>query len=233
MAEKLTFEYFAGEQRTPEWFKLRLGKVTASRLVDWLAVSKAKAKGGAPLKARLDYEKELMFERQFDTSFETYVTPAMQDGIDFEDFARKQYEKITGNKVEECGAWYNDIFMASPDGTVGDDGLLEIKVLKDTKFTEVLATGVVDGHWKQIQGQLWASGRKWCDYVAINLNTRKVKIIRVERDEEEIAWIELTLSEKLVVEPLDTANVFDFVDEVPAGIAEAAERANNIGDGWL
>lgn len=229
----MQYEYFGGAQRSPEWFKLRLGRVTASRLVDWLAVSKAAKTQGQPLKARLDYEKELMFERQFGTSFETYVTPAMQDGIDFEDFARKQYEKITGNKVEECGAWYNEMFVASPDGTVAADGLLEIKVLKDTSFTEVLATGVPDKHWKQIQGQLGASGKKWCDYVAINLNTRKVAIIRVERDDEFIEWIELTLSEKLVVGELSTSNVFDFVDEVPEAIAEAAVRVNNIGDGWL
>lgn len=224
------FEYYAGAQRTPEWFKLRLGKVTASRLVDWLAVSKAKATPGAPLKPRLDYEKELKFERQFGVSYDNYITAAMQDGIDFEDFARVQYEKITKTLAEPCGAWYNDSFMASPDGTVGADGLLEIKVLKDTSFTEVLATGVPDKHFKQIQGQIWASGRKWCDYVAINLNTRKIKIVRVERDDEFIQWIELTLTEKLVAAELDTSNVYDFVDAIPENLTAAVER--DITNGW-
>ena len=236
------FEYFGGAQRSPEWFKLRLGKATASRLVDWLAVSKAEKTKGAPLKPRLDYEKELMFERQFGVSFDNYVTPAMQDGVDFEDFARRQYEKIMKTIVYECGAWYNDAFVASPDGVIylegstdqGDrnkvDGLLEIKVLKDTKFTEVLATGVLDPHWKQIQGQLWASGAKWCDYVVINLNTKKIKIIRVERDEEFIEWIELTLTEQLVSGALDTENVYDFIDAIPADLEAAVER--DLTGGW-
>ena len=228
----MDFEYFGGMQKSPEWFALRLGKVTASRLVDWLAVSKAKATLGAPLKPRLDYEKELLFERQFGVSYDNFVTPAMQEGIDFENFARQQYEKISGIPVDECGAWYNDVFVASPDGVMRDAqnrviGLLEIKVLRDTSFTEVLVSGVPDKHYKQIQGQLWASGAEWCDYVAINLNTRKIKIIRVERDQEMIDWIELTLTEKLVTAELDTENVYDFMDELPENL-----ETEPITEGW-
>lgn len=194
------FQYFAGEQRSPEWFKLRLGKVTASKLKDWLAVSKgrgnAKVGAGAPLKGRLDYEKELMFERQFGVSFENFVSKAMQDGIDFETFVIEQYEKQTGTTVYAVGGWYNDFFMASPDGGIGNpedvaqgivEGIVEVKVLKDTKFTAVLmadpsithnipnldekgepvvdakgkpvplGTSVLEDHWKQVQGQLRAT----------------------------------------------------------------------------
>lgn len=206
----MKFEYFAGEQRTPEWFELRRGKVTASRLEDWLSVSKAKNTPGKPLKARLDYEKEIMFERTFGKSFDNYVTPAMQDGIDYEGFARDEYTRITGNKVEEVGAWYNEYFCASPDGSVGADGLIEIKVLKDNSFCDVLMEGVPSKHWKQCQGQLWASGRKWCDYVAINLNTGKLKIVRVLPDPEFHEWLELAVPEKLTVEPFSDKDVHDL-----------------------
>jgi len=99
----MKFKYFAGEQRSPEWFKLRLGKVTASRLEDWLAVSKAKKTEGKPLKKRLDYEKELLFERKFGVSFENFVTKPMQDGIDYEPFVREQYSQIRGVPVETVG----------------------------------------------------------------------------------------------------------------------------------
>ena len=243
MATTTKFEYFAGEQRSPEWFKLRLGRVTASRLVDWLAVSKAAKTLNQPLKPRLDYEKELQFERQFGISYESYVTPAMQDGIDFEDFARKQYEKIVSTTVRECGAWYSDNFVASPDGIIpgvkdmepggpATFGILEIKVLKDTSFTEVLASGVPDKHFKQIQGQLWASGAKYCDYAVINLNTRKIKIIRVERDEEFIEWIELTLTEKFVAQELDATNVYDFVDEIPKELEATVKQELDFTRGW-
>jgi predicted phage-related endonuclease len=224
----MKFEYFAGQQRTPEWFELRRGKVTASRLDDWLSVSKAKTGMGKPLKKRLDYEKELLFERQFGVSYENFVSAAMQDGIDFEVFARQQYEKITGNVVREVGCWYNDLFVASPDGAVDPyeikndsyyEGLIEIKVLKDNSFTDVLTDGVPEKHWRQIQGQLWAAGSKWCDYVAINLNTKKMKIIRVEADTEFQEYLELSLNESLVVAEFDGDQLFDFVDALPEGVA--------------
>lgn len=211
----MKFEYSDAPQKSPEWHKLRIGKITASRLGDWLAVSKAKNSIGKPLKPRLDYEKELMFERQFNTGFETWVSDAMQDGIDFEMFARRQYEKITGSIVLECGCWYSDLFVASPDGTVGDDGLVEIKVLRDNSFSSVLEEGVPDKHWKQIQGQLWASGRKWCDYVAINLNTKKIKIIRVLPDAEFHEWLELAVPEPLTVQPFSNEQLYDFADAIP------------------
>lgn len=213
----MKFEYFAGEQRTEPWYQLRLGKPTASRLADWLAVSKAKTGAGKPLKARLDYEKELIFERKFGVAFEHYVNSAMQDGIDFEDFLLRQYEKIKGVTVVPVGAWYNDQFLASPDGGVADEGIVEAKVLKDNSFADVLVDGVPDKHWKQIQGQLFASKRKWCDYIAGSLSTKKVKIIRVLPDPEFHEYLELALQESLVTADFDEKELFDFVDVLPEG----------------
>lgn len=224
----MKFQYFAGEQRTPEWFKLRLGKVTASQLHAWLAVSKAKGKEGKPLKARLDYEKELLFERKFNTSFERFVTDAMQDGIDYEAFARQEYMRVTGNTVKECGAWYSDFFVASPDGDVEDaqvsePGLLEIKIVKDNTFSDILTDGVPDKWMKQVQGQMWASGRKWTDFVAVNFNTKKLKIIRVEADPEEHKWFELAIVEDFHLDDqiFDDSQLYD----IKQGEPEAEEFA--------
>lgn len=183
----MDFQYSAAPQRSPEWFRLRRGKVTASRLEDWLSVSRAKGKEGEPLKARTDYEKELSFERQFDVNYNNYVTEAMLDGIELEQFAREQYQRITGNKVDEVGCFYSDKFVASPDGIVsnvktGEKGLLEIKVLRDASFMEVLSNGVLPAHYKQIQGCLLASGLDWCDYVTLNLTTKKIDIIEIKKD---------------------------------------------------
>lgn len=230
----MKFEYFGGEQRTPEWYKIRIGKVTASRLGDWLAVSKAKGKEGTPLKKRFDYEKELLFERTFNTTFEKFVSQPMLDGVNFEDFARTQYEKICKVVVKPCGAWYNEFFCASPDGAIegGKDnlGLLEIKILKDTKFTEVLTEGVPDEHEKQIQGQLWASGRDWCDYVAVNLHTQKLKIIRVLPDKDFHKHLEMSIQEKLSEhESFDTKGVYDFVDVLSA---EEVAKLEQGGSEW-
>jgi hypothetical protein len=213
----MNFSFFEGEQRTPEWYALRLGKVTASRLADWLAVSKAKTGAGKPLKARLDYEKELLFERKFNTSFENFVTDAMQDGIDYEAYARQQYQEIAKNEVSEVGGWYNDYFFASPDGVVGEKGLLEIKIVKDNSFAEILTSGVPDKWWKQVQGQLWASGREWCDFVAVNFNTRKLKIVRVKPDKEFHEWVELAIVEDFHLDDtiFDDSQLYDL-KELPA-----------------
>lgn len=215
--DQMQFEYFGGFQRSPEWFALRLGKITASRLPDWLAVSKAKTGAGKPLKARLDYEKELLFERTFGTSFDRFVTPAMQNGIDFEEFACLQFAKVTGVQVQECGAWHSPIFVASPDRVTDDNGLLEAKVLGDNSFADVLESGVPEKYWQQIQGQLWASKKPHCYFVAINLNTRKIVVIKVEPDEEFHDWLELIVPEPITAELVVSDNVFDFVDALPEG----------------
>lgn len=241
----MKFKYFAGAQRSPAWFELRRGRVTASRLDDWLSVSKAKNGAGKPLKKRLDYERELLFERTFNVSYENFVTPAMQDGIDFEDFARKQYEKITGDTVDEVGCWYNDLFVASPDGAIRmvnsssgliqASGLIEIKVLKDNSFTDVLADGIPEKHWRQIQGCLWASGANYSHYVAINLNTRKLKIITVRPDQEFFDYLELSLQESLVVAEFPKDDVYDFVDAIPEGMEVPLmlqDNSDNNFEGW-
>lgn len=209
----MTFKHFEGEQRSPEWFALRLGKVTASRLEDWLAVSKAKASLGKPLKPRLDYERELVFERQFGVSFTFFTTPAMQQGIDFEDYARDEYVKLTGNKVEQTGAFYNDYFVASPDGLIGKDGMLEIKVVGDNSFADILANGVPSKYWKQMQGQMWAADRKWCDFWAINLSTRRGKLIRVTPDKEFQEWLELAIPEPVTVPEYEADGMFELPDD--------------------
>lgn len=218
----MKFQYFAGEQRTTEWFDKRLGKPSASNLSRWMAVSK---RDGKPLKARLDYERELMFERTFGVPFEKFNSLAMQEGIDFEELGREQYTKITGRKVVPVGCWYNEWFAASPDGGVEDEGIVEIKWLKDTNWTEVLATqDPMPDHQYQVQGQLFASGRKWCDYVACNMHTKKVIILRIEPDKEFHKEIEQSLKSAWSVEPFNKQNVFDIKDELPE-IEPAAENA--------
>lgn len=233
----MDFQYSDAPQRSPEWLKLRQGKIGASRLVDWLAVSKAEKTKGKPLKARLDYEKELMFERQFNTSFEVWVSSAMQDGIDLEDFGRKQYEAIKGVTVIEVGCWYNDYFVASPDRKVADDDAgIEIKILKDNSFTEVLFSGVPEKHWDQIQGQLWATGWAYVDYVAVNLNSKKVVVIRVLPDPEFHDYLVEAVQEELVTAPFTLDNVYDIRGAIPEGLViEEQERepdGSAIIGGW-
>lgn len=204
-----TFKYLDAPQGSPEWVEARVGKVTASRLKDWLAVGVK----GQPLKARADYERELAFEVEFKVPFERFVTSAMLQGQEMEEFLKKQYAQHYDVIVKPVGAYYNDSFVASPDGEIGADGLVECKWVYDTTFSKVLTEGVQDDHMLQMQGQLWASSRKWCDYVVGNQHTGKFTVIRVERDEAIIKQIEDSLKDHKLSVWVKSDNVFDFTEQ--------------------
>lgn len=153
------------EQRSEEWFQARLGKVTASRVADVLA----KIKSGESA-SRRNYKIQLVSERLTGERQETYVNQAMQDGIDREQFARDRYVQQFG-EVEEVGFIQHPTLEAgaSPDGMVGDDGIIEIKCPMGSTHTETLITQEVPSKYvPQIQFQLLVTGRKWCDFVSYN-----------------------------------------------------------------
>ena len=218
----MKFQLFEGQQRSPEWFKLRRGRVSSSRLGDWMATSKAKGKEGQPLKARKDYEKELMFEKQFDVNYDFYVSEPMQDGIDYEAFALQEYERITGNSVEEVGGWYSERFFSSTDGEVTEkgkkkpEGISEVKILRDNSWTDLLDKHEPKHeHILQMQGGLLSSKHKWCDYIALHLKTKRILIIRVKADKELMKEIEESLKVDLSVEPYDLTGVYEFQEAIP------------------
>lgn len=213
------FQYDGGPQRSPSWIAKRVGRVTASRLGDWLAVSKAKKELELPfaertrLKARTDYEAELSYERTFNVPFSTWQSSAMEQGQVMESVVATKYARDAGVEVKPAGVFYNEWFAASPDGLVGDDGLVEIKWFWDTAFMDVLVNGVPENYMLQMQGQLWASGRKWVDFVVGNGNTNMYKVIRVERDEEIIARIKESLEGGFELPVIDTSNMHEVVPE--------------------
>lgn len=153
------------EQRSEEWFQARLGLVTASRVADVLA----KIKSGESA-SRRNYKIQLVSERLTGERQETYVNQAMQDGIDREQFARDRYVQQFG-EVEEVGFVKHPTLEAgaSPDGMVGEDGILEIKCPMGSTHTETLMTQDIPSKYiPQVQFQLLVTGRKWCDFVSYN-----------------------------------------------------------------
>ena len=153
------------EQRSEEWFQARLGKVTASRVADVLA----KIKSGESA-SRRNYKIQLVSERLTGEKQETYINQAMQDGIDREFYARERYVQQFG-EVEEVGFVKHPTLEAgaSPDGMVGEDGIIEIKCPMGSTHTETLMTQDVPSRYvPQIQFQLLVTGRKWCDFVSYN-----------------------------------------------------------------
>ena len=173
------------EQRSEEWFQARLGKVTASRVADVLA----KIKSGESA-SRRNYKIQLVSERLTGERQETYINQAMQDGIDREVFARDKYVQQFG-EVEEIGFVKHPTLEAgaSPDGMVGEDGILEIKCPMGSTHTETLMTQDVPSRYiPQIQFQLLCTGRKWCDFVSYNPMFPQHLQIFVKRVEADLVY---------------------------------------------
>lgn len=153
------------EQRSPDWYAARLGKATASRIADIVA----KTKTGYST-SRANYLAELLCERLTGVTAESYVSPAMQWGTDKEQEALSLYEFRADETLEPVGfVDHPTIAMsgASPDGLVGDRGLVEVKApLTATHLDTLLGRSVPGRYQTQIQWQLACTGRAWCDFVS-------------------------------------------------------------------
>ena len=175
------------EQRSADWFAARLGRATASKFKD--AVSKLKT--GKPSQARQTYAIQLVAERLTHQPTPHFATAAMQWGIDNEPAARVEYAWKTGIEVEEVGFFEHPSMMAgaSPDGLVGADGLVEFKCPSSTTHVETLLNGMPDDHIAQVQGQLWITGRAWCDFVSYDPRMPKHLQLFVQRVPRDDAYI--------------------------------------------
>lgn len=157
------------QQRTAEWFQARLGKLTASRAEAAFSTYKTAAKKGQPTEVARKLILEIAFERTTGNRIESPMNFAMQWGVDHEQEARQAYIEKTGNLVTEVGFidhpeinWMG----ASPDGLVGEDGLVEIKCPSEiTHIERLLADEVPEQYKNQMLIQLLCTGRKWCDFV--------------------------------------------------------------------
>ena len=177
-------------QRSDDWQTARIGKITASRIKDLTA----KPRTGKALNATLT---ELLAERLTGQKAECFVNRAMQWGIDNEQNAIASYENATGQFVVGSGLINHPTIPmsgASPDGLVGDDGLIEIKCPETTTHTNTLLTGQVPSEYlPQMMWQMACTGRAWCDFVSFDPRmpeNLQIKIIRVMRDDEVIGELE-------------------------------------------
>jgi len=179
-------------QRDADWYAARVGKATASRFRDAIAALKS----GAPAQAQRDYATELVVERLTQQPAQRYATAAMQWGTEQEPAARAAYERVTGISVEETGFIAHDTLLAgcSPDGLIDWDGLIEIKCpYSSANHIETLLRGMPDEHIPQVQGQLWITGRQWCDLVSFDPRMPvelQLHVQRIQRDPGFIADLE-------------------------------------------
>ena len=154
-------------QGSPEWFAARVGKITASRVVDVMA--RTKTGWGA---SRANYAAELIAERLTGNSAPGFTNDAMRWGTDTEPYARLEYSRRFDVSVYEIGfVDHPEVAMsgASPDGLVGSDGLIEIKCPNTATHLDTLLSGNVPGKYlTQMQFQMACTGRSWNDFVSFD-----------------------------------------------------------------
>lgn len=173
------------EQRTEEWFAARLGCVTASRIADVCARTKTGWGSG-----RKNYMAELIVERLTGKRTEGFTNAAMQWGTDQEPDARIAYEFYRDATVVEEGFVKHPSIAetgASPDGLVGNDGLVEIKCPNTATHLEALDEGsIAQKYVLQMQWQMACTGRQWCDFASYDPRlpeSMRLYVQRVPRDD--------------------------------------------------
>lgn len=184
--------YSEAEQGSQEWLDSRIGYVTASNM------SAVMAKGSGA--TRRNYMTKVLCEILSGKATNGYKSQDMENGNDNEATARLAYEFATGQWVEQKGFCYIPELKlgASTDGVVGD-GLIEIKNVKPANQVDFWIDGKISSTYiKQMQTQMFVLDKKWCDFVSQSLGDEdngelpeelKLKIVRVERDEDMIKEI--------------------------------------------
>ena len=196
------------EQGTPEWQALRIGKLTASRVADMLATVKT----GESM-SRKNLRADLIAERLTGNKNDSYTNSAMSWGVETEPQARVAYEVFSDTLVDQIAFVDHPTianFGCSPDGFVGDDGLIEIKCPNTSTHLEYIETRKPPSKYMtQMMSQMSVTGRKWCDFVSFDPRLPdglKLLVVRIERDEDAIAKLE--------------AEAIKFLAEVDAKIVE-------------
>lgn len=189
----MTTRYYMDlEQKSPEWYEVRRGIVTASA-VGKLLTSTLKVAENDGSRGLIN---TLAAERITGRVVETRTTDAMWRGILDEPLAREHYADHHADVVT-CGFVRQDkgdghafTLGYSPDGLVGDEGLIEVKSREPhLHLTMVLDPHVPHAHMAQMQAGLLVTGRKWCDYLSW-AGGMPMGIQRIEPDPEWFAAIQ-------------------------------------------
>ena len=177
------------EQRSTAWFEARCGWPSAS------GFDKIITTAGKRSEQRQKYMYQLAGEAVSGQAEEGFQSNAMLRGIEMEAEAKQYYSFITGYEVQEVGFCMSDdkLYGCSPDGLIGEDGLIEIKCpLKATHVKYLLDNKLPTEYFQQVHGEMLITGRRWCDFVSYSPGLKPF-ILRVHRDESFLKLLELEL----------------------------------------
>lgn len=164
-------------QNSPEWFAAKCGIPSASNFDKLLTAN------GTVSKQRTKYLYRLAGETITGMQEESYQNVAMLRGKELEAEGRQLYQLISGQEVKEVGFCLAEGYGASPDGFVGENGLLEIKCpIMATHIGYLLENKLPIDYLQQIQGQLLVTNREWVDFMSYYPGIKPL-IVRIKRDE--------------------------------------------------
>lgn len=165
------------EQRSAEWFKQRTHKVTGSNIGAAIGVN--------PWKTQDDLIRSMVREYHgAESEFQGNI--ATQHGQLHEPLAQMDYQNKTGNFVEECGFFVHPEFAwlgASPDGLIGDDGVLEVKCpfSQRDKNPPEFKTLAEQPHYKsQVMVELACTGRSFCHFYQWTPNGESLEVVNYD-----------------------------------------------------
>jgi len=198
-------------QGSDEWLRARAGSLGASQVHE--ALAKTKSGWGA---GRANLMAALICERLTGNPTECYVNAAMLHGTQQEPFARAAYAERHGVDVFEVGLIHHPEIAgthASPDGLVGDDGLVELKCPQSATHLETLLSGNFPSKYHtQVQWQLACTGRAWADLVSFDPRLPEPMRLFVQRV------------------PRDVSVILDLETEVAAFLREIDEKVARLTD---
>ena len=203
-------------QGSDEWFAVRMGKITASKLGDLMRVTKY---GESTYKTRL--RMELAIERLTGKSASpNFMNQAMKDGVEREPDARKLFEAITGKEVAECGSFdHPDIVntSASPDGLIrGEDAVLELKCPTHiTHAKNLLSDKMPKNYEYQVQWQIACTESEYAYFASYHPDFPK---------ELRLKWVKVLRDNVMILEIEDEVRKFDV--EVEELINQLKKGAN-------
>ena len=177
------------EQGSIEWKKAKLGHVSASSIADVMA----KGKGIT----RHKYMVKLVAERLTGEVSESYTNDAMLHGVETEPLAKIAFENATQTLIEKTGFWKHpeiEWLGVSPDGLISTDAVIECKCPNTTTHIDYIFEDRCPlEYYKQIQCQLWVTGRSKAYFVSFDNRLpekNQLFIKEVARDEELIKEME-------------------------------------------
>lgn len=199
-------------QGSPEWLAARAGSLGASSMGD--ALAKTKTGWGA---SRANLKARIVTERITGQPVETFANAAMQRGNDLEPQARAMYSFHTGHDVVEVGIVLHPTIKhshCSPDGLIGDDGMVELKCCGAARHIEMLTDSPPEDRYiKQCLWQMACTGRKWVDLAYFNPDLPEAMQLVIHR---------IDRNDALIIDMEDQVSA--FLSEVAATVADLEAR---------